>query len=353
MKLLQSDRLSITKPKISIIVPVYNGEEYLERCIDSIILAAEGHNIELILIDDGSEDNSASIAQEYCDNFPWIKLIRQENQGPSVARNIGLATTQGEYIGFVDCDDCVSKDYFSELLTVCASKPDIVVFGYQKIFSDGKEQIFAPKSKEHFDEQESLLCNVNNDRELFWFPWTKVFRSDLITRIRFDEYLRLGEDTIFNLNAIKNSNKIVRISSVLYYHHEILGSLSSNKYKPNLLQNMERHFLLRLAVHEDTKRGLNDAAWCDIYDYYIFHILPWLFSNLMSLDKKQQLKELRIIRNASFVERCYSKKLMLGKGPRTIIIQSMFRTSQIRLLRAYLATTVNRYSSKKKSKNRN
>lgn len=353
MKLLQSDRLSITKPKISIIVPVYNGEEYLERCIDSIISAAEGHNIELILIDDGSVDNSAGIAQEYCDDFPWIKLIRQSNQGPSAARNIGLDLAKGEYIGFVDCDDSISNNYFSELLKVCASNPDIVVFGYQKIFSDGREQTFAPKYKEHFDTQESLLCNVNNDRELFWFSATKLFKSSLLEGIRFNEHLRLGEDTIFNLYAIKSSKYILRIPNILYSYYETAGSLSSNKYKPNLLQNMERHFLLRLAVHEDTKRGLNDAAWCDIYDYYIFHILPWLFSNLISLDKKQQLKELRIIRNASFVERCYSKKLMLGKGPRTIIIQSMFRTSQIRLLRAYLATTVNRYSSKKKSKNRN
>lgn len=338
MKLLQSDEVAIAKPNLSIIVPIYNSEEYVKRCVDSIILAATQHNIELILIDDGSVDNSGDIAQDYCDRFSWIKFISQANQGPSAARNIGLDLAKGEYIGFVDCDDCVSKNYFSELLSACVSNPDIVVFGYQRIFSDDKKQTFIPKPKTHINEQESLLCNVNNDRELFWFPWTKIFRSDLITDIRFDEYLRLGEDTIFNLNAIKSSDKIIRISSVLYYHHEISGSLSSKKYKPNLLQNMERHFLLRLQMHEETARGLDKKTWKDIYKYYIFHILPWLFSNLTCLDKQQQLVELKNIRNSVFVKKCYSKQFMLGNGPRTITIQLMFRAHHLRLLRVYLST---------------
>lgn len=337
MEFLQPENVDFLKPDISIVVPVYNGENYLKRCVDSITLAAVGHNIELILVDDGSADSSPAMAQNYCDSFPWIKLLRQENQGPSSARNTGIDAAQGRYIGFVDCDDCVAENYFSELLTACASHPDIVVFGYQRIFSNGTKQTFAPAPQSHIGEQEDLLYNVNSDRELFWFPWTKLFRADVLTNIRFDKTLRLGEDTIFNLYAIKNSNRIIRVAAVVYWHYEVADSLSSHKYKPGLLKNMEKHFLLRLAVHQDTDRGLDDKVWDDIYKYYIFHILPWLFSNLMCLDKKQQLAELKDIRDSVFVETCYAKKMMLGKGPRTILIQLMFRARLLRLLRSFLA----------------
>lgn len=329
--------MEFLKPDISIVVPVYNGENHLKRCIDSITLAAAGHNIELILVDDGSTDSSAAIAQNYCDNFSWIKLLRQENQGPSAARNKGIDVAQGKYIGFVDGDDSVAEHYFAELLTACASHPDIIVFGYQRIFSNGTTHTASPEPQSHIDEQEDLLGNVNADRELFWFSWTKLFSSKLLADIRFDESMRLGEDTIFNLHAVKKSNHILRISSVLYFYYEVAGSLSSNKYKPGLLDNMEKHFSSRLAVHQKTRCGLDDKAWKDIYAYYIFHILPWLFSNLMHLDRKQQLAELKNIRGSVFVEACYAKKMQLGKGPRTILIQLMFRARLQRLLRHYLA----------------
>lgn len=329
--------MEFLKPDISIVVPVYNGENYLKRCVDSITLAAAGHNIELILVDDGSVDSSAAMAQNYCDSFPWIKLLRQANKGPSSARNKGIDAAQGKYIGFVDCDDSVAENYFAELLTACASHPDIIVFGYQRIFSNGTTQAVAPEPQSHIDEQEALLGNVNTDRELFWFSWSKLFSSVLLADIRFDESMRLGEDTVFNLRAVKKSKHILRVSAVLYFYYEVAGSLSSNKYKPGLLNNMEKHFSSRLTVHQKTRRGLDDKTWQDIYAYYIFHILPWLFSNLRCLDKKQQLAELKNIRDSVFVETCYAKKMQLGKKPRTILIQLMFRARLLRLLRGYLA----------------
>jgi len=338
MELLQSDEFAIAKPSISIIVPIYNSEKYIVRCIDSLILAAAGHNIELVLVDDGSTDSSADTAQGYCNSLCWIKLISQENKGPSAARNTGLDCVQGKYTGFVDCDDCVSEDYFLKLLSACVSNPDIVVFGYQKIFLDGNKQTLTPDPKNHFGEQESLLCNVNNDRELFWFPWTKIFRSDLITSIRFDESLHLGEDTIFNLHAVVNARIILRIDAIIYFQYEVSGSLSSNVYKHNLLENMEKHFSSRLAVNEKTNRGLDNEVWSDIYNYYIFHILPWLFSNSMHLDEKQQLKELKKIRKSDFVKKCYAQKYDFSKRPRIILIQALFRGRLLRLLQRYLIT---------------
>lgn len=321
---------------ISIIVPVYNGESYLNRCLDSIVLAATGYNIEIILVNDGSTDRSADIAQKYCDELPWIEMLHQKNRGPSAARNTGLDSAQGKYIGFIDCDDCIATDYFSTLLSACKGNPDIIVFGYERILQNGKAHTFNPKPALHNNEAENLLCNVNKDHELFWFSVTKLFKSELLSSIRFDEKIRLGEDTIFNLHAVMQAAVILRIEATLYFYYEVSGSLSSNHYKPNLLNNMEQHFSSRLAVNEQTNRGLDDTVWRDIYDYYIFHILPWLFSNSTYLNDEQQIKELIKIRNSAFVNKCYAQGLTFGTRPKTIVMQALFRAKRFKLLQKYL-----------------
>lgn len=323
---------------ITVIVPIYNGGTYLSRCIDSIVKAANNHSVELILVDDGSTDNSLKIAKDYDKKFSWIKTIQQDNQGPSSARNTGLDFARGKYIGFVDCDDCISENYFSDLLNACIDKPDIVVFGYETILLNKDRQTHIPKSKLQSEDLELLLRKVNNDRELFWLPSTKLFKATLISDIRFVENMRLGEDTIFNLQAVLHSSKILRIDSVLYFHYEIDGSLSSNSYKTNLLENMERHFSSRLNVNKQTTRGLDAKTWQDIYDYYIFHILPWMFSNSRYLNKNEQLKELIKIRNSEFVTQCYAQSSKAGKGPRMVLMQILFRTKQFRLLQRYLVS---------------
>ena len=118
------------KPKISVVIPIFNGEPYLRRCLESIVSAARDKPIEVILVDDGSVDATPEIALEYVERYGWIRYFRQDNQGPSAARNYGLAQITGEYISFVDCDDCVSSDYFATLINASLSRPDIVVFGY-------------------------------------------------------------------------------------------------------------------------------------------------------------------------------------------------------------------------------
>ena len=104
--------------KISIIVPVYNVEEYLERCVDSLITQTY-HNIEILLIDDGSTDNSFSICNRYAKTDKRVKTISQANNGVAAARNAGLAIATGDYIGFVDPDDYVDKDMYETLYNLC------------------------------------------------------------------------------------------------------------------------------------------------------------------------------------------------------------------------------------------
>lgn len=337
---MKNTKLRSTAVVLSIIIPVYNAEKHLSRCLDSIVLAAnsiDNKQIEVILIDDGSQDDSYSIAKTYCDKHLWMQLLHQKNRGPSSARNKGLERAKGLYTGFIDCDDTIDKNYFSTFFKSIKHEPDIIVFGYKRINLDNEARMYCPQPKIHTKQSDYLLSQVSKDRELFWYPHTKWFKSAIIKNIRFDENMRLGEDTIFNLQAVLNATNIIRISAVLYSYYETIGSLSSNSYKSNLLENMERHFSLRLDVNKATKAGLNQDVWSDIYDYYIFHILPWLIANSNHLNKKNQLNELIQIRESNFINVCYDHGKKLGSRPRQILIQTLFRAKLLKTLQRYLS----------------
>lgn len=324
-------------PQISLITPVFNGEAYLSRCIESIITAANGYAIELILINDGSTDNSGVIGRKYADRLDWIRYVHQENKGPSAARNTGLGLAKGNYIGFVDCDDCVAPTYVAELLRACKDAPDIVVYGYEKKLLNGQVHAFSPKPTSHEAGIHELLTNVNGDRELFWFSCTKIFRADLLRQIRFNENIKLGEDTIFNLQAVNKAQHIIRIPDVLYSYNETQGSLSSPTYKPGLLENMEHHFAGRLLVHEDSNEGINNNVRADISKYYLGHIVPWLLSNAMRLDKNAQLDELAKIRSSQLVKTCFNWKSRINVSRGQAAILLLFRFRMLHLLRFFLA----------------
>ena len=118
--------------KFSVIIPVYNSEKYLNKCIDSIV-TQDYENFELILVDDGSSDSSQKICREYADRFENVSLICQENSGPSAARNRGIDCAKGDYITFVDSDDWVRDDYFIKLEAALNDEPDVLFFGTNHI----------------------------------------------------------------------------------------------------------------------------------------------------------------------------------------------------------------------------
>lgn len=331
-------------PRISVITPVFNGEAHLHRCVESIVAAAEGHSVELIIVDDGSTDGTPEIAQRYSEALPWVRYLRQQNAGPSSARNAGLELARGDYIGFVDSDDSVASAYFTRLARACVDFPEIVVFGYERRFLSGHSSGKAPSSRRHVNESDRLLADVSNDRELFWYQVTKLFRADVVRSIRFNEHIRLGEDTIFNLQAVSNARVIVRISDILYQYYETAGSLSSPTYKGGLLENMEEHFAARLRVHEQRGQALAGHVRADLCQYYLGHIVPWLVSNAMRMDKREQLDELAKIRSSQLVTTCFSwgEKVDGSRGITATLFLLRFR--MLRLLRSVLASKAKSHS---------
>lgn len=211
-------------PKISVIVPVYNVQKYLSRCIDSI-LSQTFTDFELLLIDDGSKDNSGKICDEYAKKDERIKVFHEENRGVSSARNKGIENAFGKYISFIDSDDDIIDTYL-EVLYQYIQKCDIVFFQNIWINEDQtKLQISLNDSYSNDPKsiEEEILFLMHNDTQfnLLGYTWNKIFRSHLIKEhnIRFVENLAVAEDEIFTLDYCRYINNLMVLNAKLYNYY--------------------------------------------------------------------------------------------------------------------------------------
>lgn len=205
----------LSNPKISVIVPVYKVEEYLHRCVDSI-LSQSFTDFELILVDDGSPDNCGKICDEYAQKDSRIRVFHKPNGGVSSARNLGLDNAQGEWVTFIDSDDYVDKEYLSELMFYQKQNDVefVVICNYIQKYTDSTHINVEQKE---FD----LLFSKFSFQKLCC-PWGKLFNLNLIKNInlKFDTRIHLGEDVIFVLTFLLNVKKISLIKNY-NYHYEI------------------------------------------------------------------------------------------------------------------------------------
>jgi glycosyltransferase involved in cell wall biosynthesis len=222
----------VLSPTISIIVPVYNCEKYLDKCIDSI-LKQSVVDFELILINDGSIDNSLLICEKYASVDNRVKIITQDNKGVSSARNAGLDIAKGKFVTFVDSDDWISTEMLSQLykLTV-ANDTDLTVCCLKRVMDNGS---FIGKT----DFGISKIINCNNLKADDFYlllksyaifqPVCKLFKLATINKnnLRFDINLSFGEDFSFNLAYFQYISKIYILNSSLYYYRNNISSLSS------------------------------------------------------------------------------------------------------------------------------
>lgn len=205
--------------KISVIVPIYNAELYLDRCLKSIINNTY-RNLEIICINDGSTDTSLNILESYKENDSRIIVISQENRGVSSARNKGLEIATGEYISFVDADDMIHPKFFTCLMSIMIeSDADIVIGGYSRELKHGTEQKIVAESLSRAQFMQRRDCKT--------LVWGRIYKKNIIT-IRFDERSKI-EDADFNaaLISINEKLKIMYTRVPLYFYFFRAGSLVS------------------------------------------------------------------------------------------------------------------------------
>lgn len=203
---------------ISIIVPVYNAERLVGKCLDSI-MKQTFVDLEIILVNDGSTDKSADVCEEYSKRDERIRVIHKENGGVSSARNIGINMSKGEYIGFIDADDWVEPEMFEKMHHLIKKyQADISMTGYYKEQLDGTILNKSPKRKvELYNSKEAIneMLDANGFRG---FLCNKLFSKKLFTNNPFSEDIHFCEDMLFCCEAMLDS-KVIVYDNTPYYHY--------------------------------------------------------------------------------------------------------------------------------------
>lgn len=213
---------------VSVVVPVYNVERYLCKCVDSLLQQTYS-DLEIILVNDGSPDKCGTICDAYMSKYKHIKVLHQENQGVSVARNNGAKLARGEYIAFVDPDDYVHKDYI-KFLAEMAQKTDAEIVAVPSMNVTETQEIncqeeIALQEIVIYDTQKEKLEALFYAKGFGYAPWAKIFSRRLIERNPYPPELRIAEDAVATFHCVLDTNKVaVCKTKPLYYCVQRKGS---------------------------------------------------------------------------------------------------------------------------------
>lgn len=220
------------KPTVSIIVPIYNAEKYIRRCIDSV-LSQEYTNFELILADDGSKDSSGDICDEYAAKDSRVRVIHKENSGVSDTRNVAISEATGTYLQFLDSDDWITPDA-TKLLVRAATEHhcDLVISDFYRVVGErvshkGDIEDDGVLTREEFAEH-----MMENPADFYYgVLWNKLYRRDLVEKynLRMDESVSWCEDFLFNLEYILHAEVFYALQAPIYYYVKTKGSLVSSQ----------------------------------------------------------------------------------------------------------------------------
>lgn len=258
---------------ISVIVPVYNTEKYLDQCVASIV-SQTYTDWECVLVDDGSRDGSGAICDKWASKEPRIKVVHQANSGVSCARNTGLDVATGEWVMFIDSDDYVDKCYLERF--VDAKCADIVVAGLKMFNSDSVLTTFVPTCSVTYElDGENLHYFLElNAQNLLCGPVVKMYRMSIIRKenVRFPEDCHYGEDLLFNFSYLEYVDVVSQVHSTDYYYRYVDGSLSKKHRKERFEQDyeqwgvMKRFYEQRNLWNDMSKSMLYKRLWGIVYD---------------------------------------------------------------------------------------
>ena len=248
---------------ISIIIPMYNSAGTIERCLVSV-MRQTFHNIEIIVVDDGSTDNGANIVLSLAAKDDRIRYIRQENGGVSRARNRGLDEVHGEWICFIDSDDEVVEDYLSSMYyLIQETNCDIVMCAYREVKKNSFVNVLLPKEK-----MKSLKGNLREDFETLRYytssPWMKIFRKDWIEalQLRFREDMALAEDRYFNNHYYTLCRSVAFVNRAQYIYYRSDTGLS-RAATPACFENEMENLAYMIRFMEDAQIERRESIIAD------------------------------------------------------------------------------------------
>ena len=289
-------------PLISVIVPIYNVEKYLARCVDSIVNQTY-KNLEIILVDDGSPDRCPQMCDDYAEKDSRIKVVHKKNGGLSDARNAGMAVATGEYISFIDSDDYVSDDFFECLLDVMNKEnSDIAECSVVKFYEDNRFDEFSDDlSVKTYDTQDAMSALIA-ENPFHQHVWNKLYKIELVKDIPY-AVGKLNEDEFWTYRVFGRANKVARINKTMYYYFQRSSSIMGVGYNIRRLDALEGK-ANRQKYIENNFPELSTQAKIDLYGSCMFAYQSVL-KFMSGADKKKALELIRKYRkmyNLSFGE---------------------------------------------------
>lgn len=289
-------------PLISVIVPIYNVEKYLARCVDSIVNQTY-KNLEIILVDDGSPDSCPQMCDDYAKKDSRIKVVHKKNGGLSDARNAGMAVAKGEYISFIDSDDYVSDDFFECLLDVMNKEnSDIAECSVVKFYEDNRFDEFSDDlSVKTYDTQDAMSALIA-ENPFHQHVWNKLYKTELVKDIPY-AVGKLNEDEFWTYQVFGRANKVSKLNKTMYYYFQRNSSIMGVGYNIRRLDALEGK-ANRQKYIENNFPELSTQAKIDLYGSCMFAYQSVL-KFMSGADKKNALELIRKYRkmyNLSFDE---------------------------------------------------
>lgn len=223
---------------ISVIVPVYQVDNFLGRCIESL-LCQTYHNLEIILVDDGSCDKCARICDDWAKEDYRIRVIHKKNGGLSDARNAGMPFATGNYISFIDSDDTVTQDYFEVMLhTMYAEKSDIIECGVVKFYEDNHFDAFQDDLSVTSYSAVDGLSGLINENPFHQHVWNKIYKAELVLDVPFP-FGKLNEDEFWTYQIFGRAKMVTKINKTMYYYFQRSGSIMGAGFNLRRLDALE------------------------------------------------------------------------------------------------------------------
>ena len=254
------------KPLISIIVPVYNLELYLDECINSIV-SQTYNNLEIILIDDGSTDDSGNICDLWKNRDDRIVVIHKENEGVSAARNIGLNVARGKYISIIDGDDYIDTNMCQSLINLIINEhADVAGCQYAEVDCKGILCNVATDQTYFFTGREACNCMLRCDEEfprISWSVWIYLYARDIASSVTFEEGVFYYEDGLYTLQTVWKAAKVVFLDKNMYFYRLRDGSVTRKNISTKYVNDMIHFNSKRLDFYQKnaTQSEINKCRW--------------------------------------------------------------------------------------------
>lgn len=257
---------------VSVIIPVYNTEKYLQRCVDSVIGQQEV-TIELILVDDGSNDASPKICEDYANKYSFITALHIQNSGPATAKNEGLRIAKGNYIALTDSDDRMEPMMLHKMVNAgYEHDADIVCCNYKQIDEQGNVSHLNSTNKQYFLNHEEGFVHFFSKDKIYSQCWTKIYKRQTLIEhhIENDPGLRTDEDFIFNIRAFLHAKSTVIVDEPLYEYTYRENSLAHAYFKANISQYIDNR-IQRVQVTLEAVKNESES----IKEWSIVHIIMY------------------------------------------------------------------------------